>query len=246
MLLQMKNNRYNTQKYFLILIALVFSNFVKAQSISIENKKWELNKYYSFTPELKDSINVLFEKDKTINKINLSGYTAEFDQTTCSKYFKDDALVKNDETWSYSTNKDSITVGDGKFFIESITENDLTLSTSYYYFDLPDYKALATKEYYVFNNQSGTLSINQNKINKKHKIFPNPVEDKLFLTFDSSLRPTKVEIYGLDGRQLLSQAVKPDQETQEINVQEFLKGFYLLKIKDKNDKVIDSGKILKK
>jgi Secretion system C-terminal sorting domain len=244
MLLQMKNNISNRQKYFLILIALIFSNIVNAQGI--ENKKWELSKYYSFTPELKDSINVLFEKDKPVNKINLSGYTTEFDNTICSKYFKDDALIKNDEAWGYSTNKDSITVGDGKFFIESITENDLILSTSYYYFDLPDYKALATKEYYVFNNQSSTLSVNQNKINKKYKQFPNPVADKLFLTFESSLNATKVEIYGLDGRQLVSQAVKPNQEVQEINVQEFPKGFYFLKIKDKNDKLLDSGKILKK
>jgi Secretion system C-terminal sorting domain len=234
------------KKYIIIIQIIVLNNYCFAQNNLLKNKNWEIQKYYSvFDESIKDTI-FSFSINNPESILNYKDLTFIFnDDNTYHTFFKNNPTVKTDEKWSFTKNKDSLIINARKYNIVKLTEDELLISLKKYYINSPLERLYPMTDFYNLKIAT-TLSINQNKINKKYKLFPNPVADKLFLTFESSLNATKVEIYGLDGRQLVSQAVKPNQEVQEINVQEFPKGFYFLKIKDKNDKLLDSGKILKK
>jgi hypothetical protein len=234
-------------KKYIIIISILFSSFAHAQTELLENKNWEIQQYYTILDQTPSDKIVHFSMDNVEKTYpDYSGLTFVFNNPgTYNTFFNSDPTDKTEEKWAFTTNKDSLIINTNKYKILKLTENELSISLKSYYIDTPEVQLYPIVDYFEFKITT-TLSVNQNKINKKYKQFPNPVADKLFLTFESSLNATKVEIYGLDGRQLVSQAVKPNQEVQEINVQEFPKGFYFLKIKDKNDKVLDSGKILKK
>jgi Secretion system C-terminal sorting domain len=233
------------KKHITILALIFLTNLTVAQNDILENKNWEIQEFSRIFKDAPDNKISLFSVNDSNNILNYEGLTSAFNSTICSIFYKNDPNVKTEYEWQFTKNKDTIVINKQKYNIIKLTDNELSLSLDKFYIDNQDEKLYPMTDYYSYKLAT-TLSVNQNKINKKHKQFPNPVADKLFLTFESSLNATKVEIYGLDGRQLVSQAVKPNQEVQEINVQEFPKGFYFLKIKDKNDKVLDSGKILKK
>lgn len=61
-------------------------------------------------------------------------------------------------------------------------------------------------------------------------IFPNPVQDKLFLPAGQHFQ--SVRIYDLAGNEMIS---IPDQSTNQINVENLSKGVYLLRLIDEND-----------
>jgi Secretion system C-terminal sorting domain/Glycosyl hydrolases family 16 len=111
--------------------------------------------------------------------------------------------------------------------------NDNTKNTAYI-----DY----VRTYKLVDN---TLAVESNLYDNGLSLYPNPVEDKLFLNFNDSKSVSKVEVYSLDGKQLLSYKLNSNQEVQEFNLQTLAKGVYIVRIKDSNDKIIDSSKIIK-
>lgn len=69
------------------------------------------------------------------------------------------------------------------------------------------------------------------------EIYPNPVENFLSVSNKSA---SKIEIYHLDGKLVLSQEISEKADLSDLN-----QGVYLIKLKDKNDTEIYSGRLVK-
>jgi hypothetical protein len=68
------------------------------------------------------------------------------------------------------------------------------------------------------------------------KIYPNPVNDILYLESASQLsNAANASVYGMDGRLIKAMDLKTDQNNFEIDFQSLGKGLYILDIKGKND-----------
>jgi hypothetical protein len=63
------------------------------------------------------------------------------------------------------------------------------------------------------------------------KVYPNPVKDKLFI--QGLLKPTKISVYNLLGKLVLSKIT-----LNEINVNNLQRGIYIIKIKEEQREVI--------
>ncbi len=102
------------------------------------------------------------------------------------------------------------------------------------------YKFTATGSYKVrAANSMGGLGLDSNQVVvtlgvKEHqslnvKVYPNPVvNDKFFVSVPSTVENATMELYGLDGKQLMKRAVK--NALEEVNVSGMTSGIYLLKI----------------
>lgn len=69
------------------------------------------------------------------------------------------------------------------------------------------------------------------------EIYPNPVQDVLSITNSSA---TKIEIYHLDGKLVLTQEV-----ADKANLSDLDEGVYLIKLKDKDDNELYKGRLVK-
>ena len=66
-------------------------------------------------------------------------------------------------------------------------------------------------------------------------IYPNPVSDVLYMKFNSPISNTAVaEVYSVDGRLVKSENINTGVESSNIELQNLVKGVYLLQIKDNN------------
>ncbi len=74
-------------------------------------------------------------------------------------------------------------------------------------------------------------SIEKHK-DKKSSISPNPAIDKLTITSSETNLPTSIEIYSMEGRKVYSNSSVFTSEN-EINIQNLVKGFYTLLLKNK-------------
>ena len=67
--------------------------------------------------------------------------------------------------------------------------------------------------------------------------FPNPVSDVLYMKFNLPLSNKAVaEVYSVDGRLVKSQNINTGVESSNIELQNLVKGIYLLQIQDNNSK----------
>lgn len=75
---------------------------------------------------------------------------------------------------------------------------------------------------------NGQLSAN--KINKPvFSIYPNPVKDKLSISSTFNLEQAEIQVFDIQGKLRMSRKLT---NTKSIDVQNLLKGFYFLQIKD--------------
>jgi hypothetical protein len=84
-----------------------------------------------------------------------------------------------------------------------------------------------------------TLNINKNIIsNINIKVYPNPVSDKLKIDIQNvnSLKSTIISVYDTQGKLLLQQTITKQQT--ELNISDFAKGIYILKVSDTNNTTI--------
>lgn len=73
-----------------------------------------------------------------------------------------------------------------------------------------------------------SLSVKENQL-QAIKVYPNPVlNDKFFVSIPSQNENTTLELYGLDGKQLIKKEVK--NTVEEVSVQGIPSGLYLLKV----------------
>lgn len=82
-----------------------------------------------------------------------------------------------------------------------------------------------------FNTESpnATYELNGNKIS----IFPNPVDDYLFINFDNKLNiKTELEIYTATGQRIIFENNLIGQNNFKLNMNEFTAGVYFLEIKN--------------
>jgi len=88
---------------------------------------------------------------------------------------------------------------------------------------------LNTQRLYQFKNSLDVLSIKESDINS-FSIYPNPTSEKLFIRSNNELK--KVSIYNVLGKE-----IKIPFTNNQINVSGLVKGIYLIKIADINNRV---------
>ncbi|MBP6758277.1 MAG: T9SS type A sorting domain-containing protein [Flavobacterium sp.] len=77
-----------------------------------------------------------------------------------------------------------------------------------------------------------TLGVKQNVI-QEVKVYPNPVvNNQFFVSVPATVENATMELYGLDGKQLMKRTVK--NAVEEVNVSGMTPGVYLLKINSSN------------
>lgn len=79
----------------------------------------------------------------------------------------------------------------------------------------------------------GVSEIKEKKQNAS--IFPNPANDKFYLSTTPQFRLTSFEILNVTGETLLSQAIKETNANEGINIQSLPEGMYLCKIVGENE-----------
>ena len=95
----------------------------------------------------------------------------------------------------------------------------------------------------IINHLSGiTLSVDEGKINNAISVYPNPVEDNLYIT-NRHQENLYISLYDVNGRLLMK-----DMEVgnNPIDVSEISTGLFFTKVKDQNGKVLKTLKIIKK
>jgi len=82
-----------------------------------------------------------------------------------------------------------------------------------------------------------TLSVQDNNLNKRISVYPNPTEGVLYL--DNSKAKTKlIRIYSILGREVMKIELKPYQNKQLIDLTDLEKGIYLLKANNTTFKIV--------
>jgi hypothetical protein len=114
---------------------------------------------------------------------------------------------------------------------------DFVTTNSYKYTTTGSYKVRAANSMGGLGLDSNqvvvtTLGVNQNEI-LGVKVYPNPVvNNQFFVSVPSQVENATMELYGLDGKQLLKKEVK--NAVEEVNVSGMTPGVYLLKINSSN------------
>lgn len=74
-----------------------------------------------------------------------------------------------------------------------------------------------------------TLSVFENSLDN-FKVYPNPVQDQLFLTWADIVTQNKIEvgIYDINGKSVINKSY--NQKPTEINVSQLSSGVYFLKV----------------
>ena len=94
--------------------------------------------------------------------------------------------------------------------------------------------------YTIYFSGIGTL-----EMPKEISIYPNPCEDKLIVNGYSLIGNTKLEVFDLLSRQMLSVIINDSKEEKTIHVESLASGIYLLKATDTNGTVFNK-KFVKK
>ena len=70
----------------------------------------------------------------------------------------------------------------------------------------------------------------------KHIIYPNPVDDFIYVTSSGNDLVDKIEIYNILGIEL----IEITNDFDQINIQSFIEGVYIIKITTKTSKILIS------
>lgn len=97
----------------------------------------------------------------------------------------------------------------------------------------------ACSEVSTFVVEGPSTSLSEPDDTLELKVFPNPSSGNLFVEMTNTTNaPATLEVFGLDGRLLLTQNIATTQGTEAINLNGLTKGMYLLKIQTAKTKVI--------
>jgi hypothetical protein len=122
--------------------------------------------------------------------------------------------------------------------LETLTIGDTFSNDAEIYFDFNF--PIITNDYVT--TVEDNLSVDDQELSAKVKIFPNPVGDKLFITSEVNIE--KISIYDINGR-LLKTVVFYGNETQRtIDLQQLAGGVYVIKFSSENGEL--TQKIIKK
>lgn len=105
-------------------------------------------------------------------------------------------------------------------------------------------------EWEITVDNSGNLSVNEStkvdkiKTNYGVNIYPNPTKDFIDISISSEdIKSIDVELYNLQGKLLYMRNF--ESNNARLNLKDFAKGLYMLKIKDENGFVIQTEKVIK-
>ena len=107
-----------------------------------------------------------------------------------------------------------------------------------YRLDVGDIDALFETVFLKYEIDCGGDNINDIEHNSALNIYPNPVEDELFLATEIHIE--EIAIYDIYGRETISQQANETTSQQVINVDDLNSGVYFVKIKT------DDGNIVKR
>jgi hypothetical protein len=76
------------------------------------------------------------------------------------------------------------------------------------------------------------------------KVYPNPASDHITFETNDATEERNVELFNLQGSLMLKQNLSPGSNSIQIDKRVFLPGLYIWKIRDKEGKVLDVGKVI--
>lgn len=79
----------------------------------------------------------------------------------------------------------------------------------------------------TFGKENSLTISTQNVQNDAYEIFPNPVDDILYLTFKTAI-PNQIQLYSIDGKLLQTHTMNSDNTTIELNIANFPEGLYFV------------------
>jgi hypothetical protein len=87
----------------------------------------------------------------------------------------------------------------------------------------------------TITGQNSTLGTTEVINSMDLQIYPNPVKDILRFKFGNNLKSESIDIYDLNGRSLTS--ISNSKNVNEVNMSDFVRGNYILKVKASDGKV---------
>ena len=106
-------------------------------------------------------------------------------------------------------------------FTESIKLDPTKTYTSVGANDIFIYKSLLFDE-------TESSSISENSLNIK--VYPNPVSDNLYLTFDQLLESATLSITTLNGQTIQTKQISQGQTSENINTNDLIPGIYFVQL----------------
>jgi hypothetical protein len=85
----------------------------------------------------------------------------------------------------------------------------------------------------IYNGCTNNLNDLYNK-QSTHSLYPNPSSDQLNIAFSNNSLSYNISIFDIQGQLLLSDCVKPYQDTKSLDVSKFESGVYLLQLMSEN------------
>ena len=96
----------------------------------------------------------------------------------------------------------------------------------------------------ALNYFNGTLSIGDEEQIASTKLYPVPFKNEFNITSDYNGLLT-VELYSIDGKQVISNAISKNSRTVSVNTQTVSPGFYIVKLRDEANDIVMIKKIVK-
>ena len=232
-------------KHFYILVLILISHLAKAQDIALFENTWYLSNLIidgknNFPPINDEVSNVKLEFNQQQKTLNTN---------VCNECWGGNVNFSTDKN-NFTVNNFSVTLiicnneTNGNFeqlYFPFFTKNTDPDIFSYTISEVDDLKTLtitSENEQAIYTNQNLK---NQSFKNSFFSIYPNPAKDFINIILkDKNAISTKVNLYDSLGKLCLSQFF--DAENTAINIQNFKKGFYFIKIETQDS--IETQKIV--
>ncbi|PIF33648.1 putative delta-60 repeat protein/predicted secreted protein (Por secretion system target) [Flavobacterium sp. 9] len=179
--------------------------------------------------EVIDGVIYITEGDAKVTAINLDGtLKKDFEMPAVIDNITDLVAVENKEETAPKT--------DRKATLENSTNN--------YMFAMGTTKSTTGVSSVIVKvnlGKSGSLSVGPTpeKLASKVQVFPVPVQEKLNLSFSTTILPNKISVYSANGKELYTAKVQ-SADNLEVDMSQFSSGIYFVKL------FSDSGVITKK
>ena len=169
--------------------------------------------------------------------VNNSKYTYNYDAngnmlTDLNEGWQNNAWVNNSKySYTYDVNGNSIT---GKFELWENNNWVLFLNSLAVYSSKNNIYSLNLITRYEAHFVSFANGINENNYKQIH-IYPNPASNNLNVNLSQlkNLQNTSISIYDIQGKLLLHKNIQ--QPLTEINITQFAKGIYVVKVNSENE-----------
>ena len=120
-------------------------------------------------------------------------------------------------------------------------EQDSTFITGFHFSDVNN--GYLYTGHRTVHRRSGTTDVKRYSFTEHFKIYPNPLDNVLFIETDLRTSDYRVEINNAIGQML--ESIKLNMGTQQISTEKWTSGFYFIQIKDENNNIVWSEKVMK-